>query len=84
MLEFLFDLIIKPLCLILEFIFAYFYTHTNNITLTIFLISFLVSLACLPLYIRADILQEKEKEIQSKLAKKVNSIKKNFKGDERL
>ena len=44
----------------------------------------LVSLACLPLYIRADILQEKEKEIQSKLAKKVNSIKKNFKGDERL
>ena len=58
--EFLSNLIIRPLYFILEFLFVNLFSISENIILTIFLISFIVSLACLPLYIRADFLQEEE------------------------
>ncbi len=83
MLDFLFNLIVKPLHMLFEFIFANTYLATENIALSIFILSFIVSLLCLPLYLRADEIQEEENEVQKKLAKRVNSIKKNFKGDER-
>ncbi len=81
--EFLFNLIVKPLQLLFEFIFTNTYYTTENIILSIFILSFAVSILCLPLYLRADEIQEEENEIQKKLSKRVNSIKKNFRGDER-
>ena len=83
MTDFLFDLIVKPPEMLFEFMFTNSYHITENIVLSIFILSFAVSVLCLPLYLRADELQEEESEIQKKLSKKVNSIKKNFKGDER-
>jgi len=84
MLEFLFQIIIYPIYFLLEIIFHFLYIDLNpNICPVIFLISYVISMACLPLYINAEKLQKEEEEIQKKLAPKVNSIKKNFKGDEK-
>jgi len=84
MLEALFQVIISPLYGILEAIFTFFTINLClNIGFAIFIISFIVNALSLPLYINAERLQEKERDIQNKLAPRVNSIKKNFKGDER-
>ena len=86
MLNFLYMLIVKPLEMLIEFLFNVFLDLSlsyGNIALDIIIISFVVSVLCLPLYLRADKLKEEENEIQEKLSKKVNIIKKNFKGDER-
>lgn len=82
--EFLFNLIIQPLCLLFEFIFDIVCDFSKNVIFSIFFLSFAVSILCLPLQSKVRKLQEEEKEIQKKLAKKVNDIKKNFKGDERF
>lgn len=84
MIEFLFNLIINPLCLIFEFIFDNIFDLSKNILFSIFSLSFIVSILCLPMYLKAEKLQKEEKELQKKLSKKVNIIKKNFKGDERF
>ena len=81
--EFLFCLIVKPIQLLIEYLFNGIYYSSFNITLTILLLSFIISVLCLPLYLRADALQEEENEIQKKLSKRVRVIKENFKGDER-
>ena len=84
MLTGLYLIIIKPIILFLEFLFSwlYFNVHTN-MTATIAIISFIVSSLCLPFYLKAEKLQKDEKDIQQKMADKVNSIKKNYKGDEK-
>ena len=82
--EFIFNIFISPLCLIFEFLFDNIYNFNQNIILTIFLISLIVCLICLPLQLKAQKIQKEEEKIQKKLSKRVNSIKKNFKGDERF
>ena len=82
MIEFFFNLIVKPLQMLFEFLFSNVYNITDNIILSIFILSFIVSVLCLPLYLKADELQEEENKIQAKLAPRVKSIKENFKGDE--
>lgn len=84
MLSILFQTVIYPLYALLEIIFRFFYEALrHNIGLTIFVISFLINLFCLPLYINAEKLQKQENDIQKKLKKRVDCIKRNFKGDER-
>ena len=82
MVEFFFNLIVKPLQMLFEFLFSNVYNLTDNIILSIFILSFVVSVLCLPLYLKADELQDEENKIQAKLANRVKSIKENFKGDE--
>ncbi len=85
MMHFLYCLIIQPLYMLFEFLFENIIVQTNNnICLTILLMSFIVSLLCLPLYLRADALQQEETDIQKKLSKKTKIIKDNYKGDERI
>jgi len=85
MLEFLFQTIIYPIFAILEVAFFCIYKYMGqNIFFTILMISYIVFVACLPLYMNADKLQEEENEIQKRLAPKVGSIKRNFKGDEKF
>ncbi|MDR0598479.1 MAG: membrane protein insertase YidC [Treponema sp.] len=55
----------------------------HNHGLAVMGISFFVSLLCLPLYLKAEESQKKEREIQTRMAKKTAVIKKYFKGDER-
>ncbi len=84
MLDVLYQIIIFPLYAFFEVMFNLFFVQIGiNIILSIFFISFLVNIICLPLYINADKLQNEEKEIQRKLAPKIDIIKRNFKGDER-
>lgn len=84
MLDFLFHIVIYPIYMALESVFCSLYTTLSfNIGLTIFLISYIVFIFCLPLYLNAARLQHEEESIQAKMAKRVNSIKKNFSGDEK-
>jgi YidC/Oxa1 family membrane protein insertase len=54
----------------------------ENIALSLAVLSLFVNLLCLPLYIKAEQLQQNERNIQKRMAKRVASIKKHFKGDE--
>ena len=81
--EFLYNLIIKPIYILLEILFNYIYENSHNYGLTFFLISLFISVICLPLYLKADELQEEERIIQAKLKDKIKNIKKYYKGDER-
>lgn len=84
MLDALFQIIIYPIYMALESSFYALYTTLNsNICLTILLISYMVFIFCLPLYLNAARLQHEEESIQAKMAKRVESIKKNFSGDEK-
>lgn len=57
---------------------------TKDYGLAIIVLSLTVNLLVLPLYNRADAVQEAEREIDAKLRKGVEHIKKTFKGDEQL
>jgi YidC/Oxa1 family membrane protein insertase len=54
----------------------------GNVGVSILGVSVTVSLLCLPLYAKAERLQEKERDIEKKLSKRVASIKSHFHGDE--
>ena len=82
--DFFYNLIILPLYNIVAFLFNCIYAENQNIGIAIFLLSFSVSIVCLPLYLKADKLQEEERKIQLKLKDKINLIKQNYKGDERF
>ena len=86
MIENLFLLIIKPIIFLLENIFVYFYDLSSksiSLGLVIAIMSFIVSILCLPFYLKAENQDKAEKEVQNKMADRINAIKKNFKGDER-
>ncbi|MDR2965760.1 MAG: membrane protein insertase YidC [Treponema sp.] len=85
MFDFLFNLIIYPITLILECVFSVLYTSIfkGNVGIALAGLSLAVNLLCLPMYTKAEQLQQLERDIQKKLAKKAASIKKHFTGDER-
>ncbi len=83
MVEFFYYLVIAPLYNLFQLIFSYIYGASHDIGLTLFLMSMVVSVMCLPLYLKADQLQEEERKIQQKLKDKVDLIKRNYRGDER-
>jgi len=84
MLDALFQIIVYPVYAMIEVVFYVVNNYlAENLVLTILVISFIVNMFCLPLYMNAEKLQNEELEIQKKLKKRVESIKKNFKGDER-
>ncbi len=79
----IFQLIIYPIRLLIEIIFMLFiWIFKDNYGIALAGVSFTVSFLCLPLYMKAEKLQETERTVQKKLESKVKSIKKNFKGDE--
>lgn len=83
MLNSLYQIVIYPIQLFIESIFTVFYRNTNNVILSIFFVSAVVNLICLPLYLKSEKIQDEEREFQKKLAPKVKKIRENFKGDER-
>jgi YidC/Oxa1 family membrane protein insertase len=84
MLDFLFTIIIYPIQLMLECIYVMLSVSIfkENIALSLSILSLFVNLLCLPLYTKAEQLQQNERAIQQKMAKRIASIKKHFKGDE--
>jgi membrane protein insertase Oxa1/YidC/SpoIIIJ len=85
MLNIIFNIIIYPIKLIIECIYAILSISIfkENIGISLAGLSLVVNLLCLPFYARAEKLQQVERDIQKRMANRIASIKKCFKGDER-
>lgn len=80
----IYRLVIGPLQLFFEVLFGLAYKNTYNPGISILFLSLGMNLLVLPLYRRADAMQEQERQIQLKMAPWVKHIKKAFRGDERF
>jgi YidC/Oxa1 family membrane protein insertase len=84
MISIFYNVIIGPIELLIEFFYSFLIIFVrNNHGFAVLGISVIISFLCFPLYIKTEGIQEKERSIQKKLSKRVNSIRTNFKGDER-
>lgn len=79
----LYQLLLSPLTLILEAVYAAAYHFLRSYGAAIFPLSLVVNLLLLPFYNRADAIQAQEKDRQKCMDPFVHHIKKTFKGDER-
>ena len=82
MIHFLYTLIIYPIRQIIELCYYIIQWIIENQGIAIIGISVSVSVLTLPLYLIADKIQHKEREVQNKLKPKIDRIKAVFKGDE--
>ena len=80
----LYQLFIGPLGLIFELVFAIVNRLLPNPGYTIIVLSLVVNILVLPLYNRADAMQDEARETDKRLAPMIAHIKKSFKGDERV
>ena len=83
-LDMLYTILIGPIQLVFETIFTIANRFTGNPGIAIIALSLIMNFLVLPLYRRADIMQEEARDIDLKLQKGVAHIKKNFTGDERM
>lgn len=77
-------LLFKPLQLVFEVVYAVTNSLVNNPGISIIVLSLIMNFLVLPLYRRADALQEEERQMEMKLQKGVAHIKKTFRGDEQM
>lgn len=77
-------LLIGPLKLVFEVIFALALRFVNHPGLAIIFLSLVMNILVLPLYRRADAMQEASRDTEKKLHKGVEHIKKTFSGDEQM
>ncbi len=75
---------IGPLKLVFEIIFNLANRATDHPGLAIIFLSLIMNILVLPLYKRADAMQEQSRDIEAKLQKGVQHIKQTFSGDERM
>lgn len=75
---------IGPLKLVFEIIFNLANRVTDHPGLAIIFLSLIMNILVLPLYKRADAMQEQSRDIEAKLEKGVRHIKQTFSGDERM
>ena len=83
-LNFLHTIVLGPLELLFDVVYALALGITNNPGLSLIFLSLTINLLVLPLYRRADALQEEEKVQSLKLKPGIDHIRKVFKGDERF
>lgn len=83
-LDIIYTILIGPLQLLFEMIFAIANRYTQHPGLSIIVLSLVMNFLVLPLYKRADQMQEEARDIEKKLEKGVKHIKKTFSGDERM
>jgi len=82
MVSILYSLIIFPLVQIIELFFLFIYRIFHSPGISLFGVSFAITLLTLPLYIKAEEWQAKERNIIQKMSSKIKKIKAAFKGDE--
>lgn len=82
--EILDTIILKPLVLLFETVYMMSSRVVEAPGISIIMLSLFVNLLALPLYMRADAIQEEEHAIEKKLQRGVDHIKKTFRGDERM
>ena len=80
----LYKLIIYPIELLFEIVFSVIFKSSGNVIVSIIILSLVFNLVVLPLYRRADSIQEEAREKEIKLAPVIKHIKTVFKGDERF
>ena len=80
----LYTLIIYPIELLFEIVFSIISRLSGNVALSIIILSLVFNLVVLPLYRRADAIQEETREKEIKLAPVIKHIRSVFKGDERF
>ena len=80
----LYTLIIYPIELLFEIVFSVIFKQSGNVVISIIILSLVFNLVVLPLYRRADSIQEEAREKEIKLAPVIKHIKESFKGDERF
>lgn len=83
-LSILYNVFIQPLQLVFEIIYNTANYYTDHPGLSIIVLSLTMNFLVLPLYKRADEMQEKQRDIEMKLKKGVDHINKSFQGDERM
>ena len=83
-LSFLYQLLVGPLELFFEIIFALVNKVIANPGFSIIFLSLVMNFLVLPLYKKADAMQAEERDIEKKLKPWVTHIKKTFRGDERF
>ena len=82
--SFFYQLLIGPIEIIFETIFGFSWNVLDNYGLSIIVMSLAMNLLLLPFYLRADDIQNEEREAEERMADGVTHIKKTFKGDERF
>lgn len=80
----LYTVLISPLQLFFEVIYTITNRYIRNPGLSIIVLSLIMNFLVLPLYNRADAMQEEEREIEARLQAGISHIKKTFRGDERM
>ncbi|MBE6013791.1 MAG: membrane protein insertase YidC [Lachnospiraceae bacterium] len=83
MLDILYGIVVKPIELLVEFIFSVMYKVFGSPGIAIIFVSLVVQLLVLPMYKKSDAMQEQERDKQKKMEHWVKHIKSTFKGDER-
>lgn len=84
LLSILYAMIILPLEIFFEVVFTIANRIVGHPGWAIIILSLAVNFLVLPLYKNADEIQRKERELEAKLERGINHIKKTFKGDERM
>ena len=82
--DILFQILIRPIEIILEVIYGIANTLTGNIGLSILVLSLFINVILLPFYQMADVIQKEERDAETKLEYWKNHINKTFSGDERF
>lgn len=84
MISFLYNLLIMPIELLVEITYSVMYRLLGNCGLAILAVSLVIQTLILPLYRRADAVQDEERQKQKEMAYWTSHIRKTFKGDERF
>lgn len=82
--ELLYRILIYPLEFLYELVFSNAQNCFHNVVISIILLSFVVNTLALPLYKRAESIQNEERDMEKKMEKWTKHIKSSFKGDERF
>ena len=79
----LYNVIILPVRYIIEAVFTIMNAFFGHAGYAVIALSMVISILVLPLYMRADAIQAKERDVQKKMEKWMSHIRGNFSGDER-
>ena len=83
-LEMIHQLVLGPIELLLDVIFALSMKMTDSPVLSIVALSLAINLLVLPLYRKADAMQQEEREITLRMKPMTDQIRETFTGDERF
>lgn len=84
LLKIIYTALIGPLRLLFETVFRISYSLSNSPGISIFLLSIFINTLVLPLYKRADAMQEQARDMEEKLREGRMHIRKTFSGSERM